>query len=995
MIKNISRLVFMGAMLSPATVFALGLGEINLRSALNQPFDAEIELIAPTADELSSLKVALASSETFGRYGLDKPLFLSGFNLRVARSENGRQVIKVTSASRVTEPFVNLLIEANWPRGHLVREYTVLLDPPVYMPGEQAAAAPVAAPRAGAQSEGVVERQRPAQPAAATSTPATAAPAPAAPAAAQSAPAAAGNTGGTYQVRPNDTLSRIASRLRSGSRAEVNRTMMALYRGNPQAFDGNINVLRAGSVLRVPEAAEVEAISTDSANAEVSRQYQSWRSENGGRLRLVAPPESGAAPAPAAQPDNAAAVARVRELESQLAESKRLLDLKNAELAQLQSRLREKSAPPPAAPAPSSSPPVEAPAAVASPPATAPAAPPEQPPVTAAPEAPAPAQEAQPAPPPPKKPITVETPPEPSFFERYSWLLIVGGLLILAGVLFSYFRKRRSPDLDDLSDRTFTPADFTDHTLRRVVPPAAPAEESSDAFLVEESRHANETAALQTGAQQVRKSSAAAAAPMAAAAAFDAVKPAKSVDDTLSSDTAVQFDQQDALAEADFHMAYGLYDQAADLVKISIERDPARRDLKLKLLEIYFVWGNRDLFLDTARQLQATRDAGAPGEWDKIHIMGKQIAPEDPLFLGDVSARQAGEFVDVNLEGGENRVDIDLFEPPAAEQSMRQGVGADDPTQLAKPGADSGLDFLLDEPRRGADDEEPTREMDTNARTQETPTVESPGLDRTVQTIREKMDKRLFSDANNIEHTAEVAIDDLGLDLDDFEETGALDDTGRHEADEPLRDDELTRIAQSPRFDSSLDKTVESPAPGDAEEGTSTIFIEEQPEFGAADTAEHPRLDFDSRDIESTSEMKMARDIDLDLDRLAEESAAPEGDTVKRHGRGETETDRFSADVFSLSDPDSKDLDLLLGESEAQTRETKSVEITSRTEVLTSELQELEPVTMSEVGTKLDLARAYMDMGDPDGARSILEEVLQEGNVSQKQEAQRLVDSIR
>ena len=997
MIKNISRLVFMGAMLSPATSFALGLGEINLRSALNQPFDAEIELISPTADELASLKVALASTDTFERYGLDKPLFLSGFNLRVARSENGRQVIKVTSPARVTEPFVNLLIEANWPRGHLVREYTVLLDPPVYMPGDQAAAAPVAAPRAGAQSEGAVERQRP---------PESAAAAPRSPAAAaRSTPAAAENGGGTYQVRPNDTLSRIASRLHAGSRADVNRAMMALYRGNPQAFDGNINLLRAGSVLRVPETAEVDAISAESANAEVSKQYQSWRSENSGRLRLVAPPEGSATPAPAAQSDNAATAARVRELESQLAESKRLVDLKNAELAQLQSRLREKTAPPrPTAPAPSSSPPVEAPAAVVPPPVAAPPASAPQTPASSAPETPvtpAPVEETRPAPPPVKRPITVETPPEPSFFERYSWLLVVGGLLILAGVLFSYFRKRRAPDLEPLSDHTFTPADFADHTLRR----AAPADEPPDAFLVEESRHVQEPAALQSGAQQARKpSSAASVVPVAASApTFDAIKPAKNADDTLSSDTAVQFDQQDALAEADFHMAYGLYDQAADLVKISIERDPARRDLKLKLLEIYFVWGNRDLFLETARQLHATRDEGAPGEWDKIHIMGKQIAPEDPLFQGEVAAHAAGEFVDVNLEGGENRVDIDLFEPPAAEQSMRHGVASDDPTQLAKPGADSSLDFLLDEPRRGADDEEPTREIDTAVRTQETPTIESPGLDRTVQTIREKMDKRLFSDANNIEHTAEVAIDDLGLDLDDFEETSALDDTGRHDAehDEPLRDDELTRIAKSPRFDSSLDKTVETPAPGEAEEGTSTIFIEEQPEFGVADTAQHPRIDedFTPRDIESTSEMKMARDVDVDLDHLADGPAAPEGDTVKRPGRGETDIDRFSADVFNLSnaDSDSKDFDLLLEETqtETDTRKTKNADITSRTEVMTSELQELEPVTMSEVGTKLDLARAYMDMGDPDGARSILEEVLQEGNVSQKQEAQRLVDSIR
>src|SRR5690606_6615530 len=119
------------------------------------------------------------------------------------------------------------------------------------------------------------------------------------------------------------------------------------------------------------------------------------------------------------------------------------------------------------------------------------------------------------------------------------------------------------------------------------------------------------------------------------AAAAPAPVAARAADDTLSSESAVRFDQQDALAEADFHMAYGLYDQAADLVKIAIDREPGRRDLKLKLLEIYFVWGNKDLFLDTARDLYETRDDAPQGEWDKVLIMGKQLAPENDMFKGE------------------------------------------------------------------------------------------------------------------------------------------------------------------------------------------------------------------------------------------------------------------------------------------------------------------------------------------------------------------------
>ena len=115
--------------------------------------------------------------------------------------------------------------------------------------------------------------------------------------------------------------------------------------------------------------------------------------------------------------------------------------------------------------------------------------------------------------------------------------------------------------------------------------------------------------------------------------------PTVRTDETISSETAVNLDQGDALAEADFHMAYGLYDQAADLVRIAIQREPERRDLKLKLLEVFFVWGNKDQFLTMASELADSRDESAPGEWEKIVIMGKQIAPEDPMF-SDGGARQ-------------------------------------------------------------------------------------------------------------------------------------------------------------------------------------------------------------------------------------------------------------------------------------------------------------------------------------------------------------------
>lgn len=139
----VRRVLLMSALLAPGALYALGLGEIKLKSALNQPFDAEIELVSATQEDLGALRAALASNDTFVRYGLDRPAYLADFNFRVAKGADGGDVLRVTSPRPVTEPFVTLLVEANWPRGRLLREYTVLLDPPVYAPGP-AASEPVA-----------------------------------------------------------------------------------------------------------------------------------------------------------------------------------------------------------------------------------------------------------------------------------------------------------------------------------------------------------------------------------------------------------------------------------------------------------------------------------------------------------------------------------------------------------------------------------------------------------------------------------------------------------------------------------------------------------------------------------------------------------------------------------------------------------------------------------------------------------------------------------
>ena len=511
------------------------------------------------------------------------------------------------------------------------------------------------------------------------------------------------------------------------------------------------------------------------------------------------------------------------------------------------------------------------------------------------------------------------------------------------------------------------------------------------------------------------------------------LKPA-SPEDTMSSESAVNLDQGDPLAEADFHMAYGLYDQAADLVRIALEREPDRRDLRLKLLEIYFVWGNKEAFLQTAKELAASREHAPAGEWDKIVIMGKQICPDEPMFASTPGGgRGAGALVDLNLEGGENRVDIDLFgEPEGERSSLDRGLakeGEDTAATNESPGlaSRSDLDFTLDAPERGADDS-PTREMPPRDEPTveaemmnfaDAPTAESPALKTTE--MRAPKVAPIKAD-----QTAEVSIDDLGLNLDQLEQTGTpsgsgispleetdhpadaptmvagLDDRSRRmmeEAEKNARDRDLTELEREleASFIADLDQQQEeiktavlgpesAPTvlmPRDAERSSATARVKTSPEFSDI-------RDPDKVDVDSTSKLRGidADSIDLDLDRLA--SALGNGDTAEQPRAAE---EVFSTEVFEASQRNRR-VDLDVGEAmngsatgrfQVQTNKLKSVDMP---------LSELEPVTMSEVGTKLDLARAYMDMGDPEGARSILEEVVQEGSASQKQEASRLIESL-
>ena len=1002
MVAKRSSLALAVLLVLPSAGFALSLGDIRLLSSLNAPLDAEIDLADVTPEEHQTLKAQIAPRDVFARNGLDYPAFLANVQVRTVKKPDGKEVVKLTSTDSITEPFVTVLVEVDYARGRFVREYTMLLDPPVYTPNQSVAGnAPVAPPTADGGARGGEIARAPtvaAPPVRSTSAPAptAAAPAPSPSLSPAAAPSPASASESTHLVRRGENLSQIASAAAaSGSTSAQTRSwMLAIYEANPHAFDQNMNLLRSGAVLRMPDAASVAAVNSSQASAEIRKQYAAWRGaaapagaaggSEPGHLKLVTPNESGSAAGPASADTGQvkALQGQVHDLEGQLSESKRLLEMRNRELADLQAKLAAKQGSV-AAPAPAAQPataaataPAPAPEAKTPPPvaqATAPAAEPTPAPAAEEPPAaqaqPAPGPEATPAPAAaPKKPVHIasEAPAESGgvldMVMEYWWALAALVLVILGYFGFKAMRSRRQSEFDDSLGRlasagaeSVSARGFATGETPPMRSGAIAAARSEDAFLVEES-----------GTHE-RPAFPGAAAPTASARHV-------SSDETISSDTAINLDQGDPLAEADFHMAYGLYDQAADLIRIAISREPARRDLKLKLLEVFFVWGNKDQFLQMARDLASTRENAAPGEWEKIVIMGKQLAPEDPMFAagGGISGATAGG-VDLDLEGGQSRVDFDLLgDPIPGEAGVDLDIGSALGDTNQQPfGTATDRNAAIDQSFSGSTattrqmtqrigrDDEMLADFGSDP---EAPTVEQPAISSPDNpTIRQKVEIAMRQGA--AEQTAELAIDDLGLDL------GALDTI-----DQPglgNSPDAPTLVAGLDDHSRRVMEEAQRRGGGDDKQSSTGTWHMDEHELDAA-LAERGNGADNGHDASATSRLAALspRDVDYDLGEMNGSGGGQHDHAHASSGNG------LDLDVGTATVPDT---------AFTSTQKLSSDDLA---------LPDLEPVTMSEVGTKLDLARAYMDMGDPDGARNILEEVMHEGSNTQKQEAQRLMESL-
>lgn len=627
---NAARFALTGVALAAACLWgtpawALGLGRINVQSALGEPLRAEIDVTSLTPEEAGTLKLRIAPPDAFRAAGVEYNAVLSEAQVSLQRRSDGRQVLRLSSDRSIVEPFVDIILEANWATGRLVREYTMLFDPPSSR-AAQTPPATIVSPSISPAPSPV----RPPAPAATVQTPAPAAtppvavapPAPALKPATRPAPAAKSKarpaetpraeTAEQVKVRRGDTLFGIASRTQAAG-VSLDQMLVALFRGNPDAFVGdNMNRLKSGAVLTVPSAesankttpaearniivaqsADFAAYRQRLAGSTTAAAEQPARQAKGKVQASVEDRRQTAAPTPDKLKLSQGAVKSAPEAKLSKEAERRAADQRLAELARNVDELKKlqgaASAPPQAAPAPA---PVAKPEPASAPAVTVAAAPP----VASAPEAASaaePASAAASAPAkklnkPPLPPMVAED--EPGFLESMldnPMLLPAGGLLValLGGLLI--WRRRKS----------------------------AQGGGGETSFL--ESRLQPDSFFGGSGGQRVDTRE---ATPSGAPS---------SMSYSLSQLDAIG--DVDPVAEADVYLAYGRDLQAEEILKEAMRANPDRMAIRVKLLEVYVKRRDIKGFELLATQVY-TMTQGTGEDWEKAQELGRQIDPENPLY---------------------------------------------------------------------------------------------------------------------------------------------------------------------------------------------------------------------------------------------------------------------------------------------------------------------------------------------------------------------------
>ncbi|MGE5320538.1 MAG: FimV/HubP family polar landmark protein [Hyphomicrobiaceae bacterium] len=592
-----TQLMAAGLIAVPLMANAAGLGKLSVTSALGQPLTAEIELYVADKAELDSLTASLASDQAFHDAHVELAPVLSSLRFTVEKKPNGKAVLKLSSSRPVNDPFIDMLIELNWGSGRLVREYTMLLDPPSVATKQTVAPMTAVAP-----SHAPAARPAPAPAATPQAMPA---------AAAKTVPKAAAPE--NIVVKRGDTLGRIASHVRPEG-VSLEQTLLGLYRENPQAFNGNMNRLKAGQTLDVPSAAKMAAIPQKEAARELRLQAEDWRAYrqklaaavNTAPAAKAAPGQASsgkitpkvedhAKPAPEAEKDvltlskvtppaaTASKADEARALQEKLHaqeedatarekarhESEQRVASLQKQVADMQKLVAMKEKAQEEAAAPATAP---APAPQAAKPAPAPK--PVAPTVQAPPASPEPSQNWY----------------DPLLADPMYW---GGGLaaLGLGGVLWWMMAgagRRRKTGGAVLDDSILSGGDVRPNTIIGAASGGS-VNTGDTSFLTDFSQ-----AGLGT----------------------------------------IDTHDVDPIAEAEVYMAYGRDAQAEEILKEAISKNPDRHEIRVKLLEIYAARRNATAFEAAAGELFAALGSKSSPLWNKACEMGRSIDPTNPLYGG-------------------------------------------------------------------------------------------------------------------------------------------------------------------------------------------------------------------------------------------------------------------------------------------------------------------------------------------------------------------------
>ena len=913
--------------LMPWAAHAAGLGKLTVLSALGQPLSAQIDLVSVQKDELATLSARIAAPEAFTQANVQYSPALVGARVSIEKRAQGQPYIKITSSRAINEPFLSVLVELSWAQGRLVREYTALIDPPGFAPGAPTSTPYAAvAPPVGSETLPIVPGAQ-------------------APAAGEAKPGAKGTATGSRRaaatgnveskeygpVKRGETLAKIAASVKPEA-VTLEQMLVNLYRSNPDAFDGNMNRLKTGKILRVPEQEQIASTGQSEAVKEIRVQAADWnayrqklagaageaparesKSAASGKITTAvedkaskeAPKEvlrlSKGEPAGKAGAGKGAArsnAERVRALEEEATAREKALADANDRIAQLEKTIKDmqrllevKGQVPPAVPAAKPAP------------STAPGAKPEPaPPAKADQVAKADATKTEAAKIEPGKEAAKMEPAKEA--------------------------AKMEPAKEEAKAPAVAPAPQPEvQAPPKPKPKPAPVVVPPQPSLLDQilgeplylAGIGGLLALLGVGGYLAMRRRSAQVEPEEdirekAAPRLERAAPAIAPS-PMTAPTAVGEDV-DPIAEADLYLNFGRDAQAEEVLNEALEKNPNNEEAQLKLLQIYAGRRDKAAFEKVARKMHAQTN-GTGEHWLKAAAMGFALDAANNLYE---AGRTAPAAAVPTASGAPAAADLDFDFETLPTSTVTQTDVELDSTAIMPPGVLAGMAAASDTTKTAVQDI-----------TSDSAVSASPALEPDF-TLEMPADTHAEPD---------ITLDAPG------ESVPVTDVTG----------DSAAPMANV------IDFNFDTAAP---EAGTQTVT--ERKDYIQDDTfILNPEKGAElQKTLERTSTVVMVEpDLKLDVG----------GDNAAQAPSAAPQMPEFKLDDVNLNLDD-------VPRTDASAAAAAPVEGGPKDD------------HWYDVQTKFDLAKAYQEMGDQEGAREILQEVTKEGDAGQQAEAKKLLDSL-